>query len=205
MNTPTPQERILGIVNNHWQSCAVGAAAQLELADLLSNGPMDIDLLAERTKTHAPSLFRMLRALESTGIFTQVSPRVFANTPMSECLRRNAQGSQWAWKKAMKAQRIPDTDSIEELARFWDTHDLTDFDDQLEEVRTPIFARRKEATVAIALTRKEAATLKRLAEHEGVKEAKLVRNWVREKLRASSSIKPPNKPLQPTAHKRRRG
>lgn len=97
MNTPTPQERILGIVNNHWESCAVGAAAQLELADLLSNGPMDIDLLAKRTKTHAPSLFRMLRALESTGIFRQVSPRVFANTPMSECLRRNAQGSQWAW------------------------------------------------------------------------------------------------------------
>jgi CopG antitoxin of type II toxin-antitoxin system len=108
-------------------------------------------------------------------------------------------------EKAMKAQRIPDTDSIEELARFWDTHDLTDFDDQLEEVRTPIFARRKEATVAIALTRKEAATLKRLAEREGVKEAKLVRNWVREKLRTSSSIKPPNKPSQPTAHKTRRG
>lgn len=97
MSTPTPQERILGIVNNHWQSCAVGVAAQLELADLLVDGPLDVDVLAERTKTHAPSLFRMLRALESTGIFTQVSPKVFANTPMSECLRRHAPGSQWAW------------------------------------------------------------------------------------------------------------
>ena len=55
------------------------------------------DVLAERTQTHAPSLFRMLRALESTGIFTQVSPGVFANTPASECLRRHATGSQWAW------------------------------------------------------------------------------------------------------------
>jgi hypothetical protein len=39
----------------------------------------------------------MLRALESTGIFTQTSPRVFGNTPASECLRRNLAGSNWAW------------------------------------------------------------------------------------------------------------
>ena len=87
---PTPQEQILGIVNNHWQSRCVGAAAQLELADHLANGPLHVDVLAERTQTHAPSLYRMLRALESTGIFAQSSPRVFANTPQSECLRRYA-------------------------------------------------------------------------------------------------------------------
>ncbi len=45
----------------------------------------------------------------------------------------------------MKARRIPDTDSIEELARFWDTHDLTDFQDQLEEVATPVFEKRRPA------------------------------------------------------------
>jgi len=39
--------------------------------------------------------FRLLRALESTGIFTQTSPRVFANTPTSECLRKDVPGSQW--------------------------------------------------------------------------------------------------------------
>jgi O-methyltransferase domain len=97
MSAATPQEQILGIVNNHWQSCCVGAAAQLELADLLADGPLHVDILAERTKTHAPSLYRMLRALESTGIFTQPSPRVFGNTPASECLRRNRAGSNWAW------------------------------------------------------------------------------------------------------------
>jgi len=97
MSAQTPQEQILGIVNNHWQSCCVGAAAQLELADLLADGPLHVDVLAERTKTHAPSLYRMLRALESTGIFTQPSPHVFANTPASECLRRRLAGSNWAW------------------------------------------------------------------------------------------------------------
>ena len=94
---PSPQEQILGIVNNQWQSRCVGVAAQLELADLLANGPLHVDVLAERTQTHASSLYRMLRALESTGIFTQTSPGVFANTPQSECLRRYATGSQWAW------------------------------------------------------------------------------------------------------------
>jgi hypothetical protein len=96
-NTANPQEQILAIVNSYWQGCCVGAAAQLELADLLASGPQHVNILAERTKTHAPYLYRMLRALESTGIFTQTSPAVFANTPTSECLRRHAAGSQWAW------------------------------------------------------------------------------------------------------------
>ena len=97
MSAATPEEQILGLVNNHWQSCCVGAAAQLELADVLADGPLHIDVLAERTDTHGPSLFRMLRALESTGIFTQTSPGVFGNTPASECLRRRLPGSNWAW------------------------------------------------------------------------------------------------------------
>jgi hypothetical protein len=97
ITAPAPQEQILAIVNNHWQSRCVGVAAQLELADQLANGPLHVDVLAERTQTHAPSLYRMLRALESTGIFTQSSPGVFANTPQSDCLRRYAPGSQWAW------------------------------------------------------------------------------------------------------------
>lgn len=94
---PAPQEQILGVVHAHWQGRAVAVAAELELADLLADGPLHVDVLAERTKTDPSSLFRVLRALESTGIFMQVSPRVFANTPASECLRKNVPGSQWAW------------------------------------------------------------------------------------------------------------
>ena len=41
----------------------------------------------------------------------------------------------------MMNQKIPETDSIEALARLWDTHDLTDFEDQLETVTEPIFQR----------------------------------------------------------------
>ena len=105
----------------------------------------------------------------------------------------------------MTTPRIPNTDSIDELARFWDEHDVTDFEDELEEVSTRVFSRRKETTVAVALTPKEAQALRRLADAEGINESKLVREWVREKLRGSSRKRPPNKPLQPSAQKTRRG
>ena len=36
---------------------------------------------------------------------------------------------------------IPRIESIEELAEFWDTHDLTDFGEDLEEVEGPVFDR----------------------------------------------------------------
>jgi len=73
------------------------AAAELELADHLAEGPLAVDVLAERTHSQPSTLFRLMRALESIGIFTQVSPRIFANTPASDCLRKNVPGSQWAY------------------------------------------------------------------------------------------------------------
>ena len=97
---PTPHEQILTITAGCWQSRALAVAAELELADLLAAGPLHIDAIASRTKTHAPSLFRLLRALESLGIFSQISPMVFANTPSSKCLRQNIPNSQWAWVRA---------------------------------------------------------------------------------------------------------
>ncbi len=41
----------------------------------------------------------------------------------------------------MNSIKIPETDSIQELAHFWNTHDLTDFEDQLEEVSDTVFER----------------------------------------------------------------
>ncbi len=39
----------------------------------------------------------------------------------------------------MKTPHLPKTDSIQELAHFWDKHDLTDFEEELEEVTEPVF------------------------------------------------------------------
>jgi hypothetical protein len=55
--------------------------------------------------------------------------------------------------------KIPKTDSIEELARFWDAHDLTGFEDPLEEVTAPVF-QRKEERIYVPLSPQEVAAVK---------------------------------------------
>ena len=82
----------------------------------------------------------------------------------------------------MKAQKLPQTDSIEELARFWDTHDLTDFEDELEEVTEPVFVRKPEIAMVLHLEPPEVAAVDRLAREKGVGQVELVREWVLEKL-----------------------
>ncbi|MBI3245959.1 MAG: hypothetical protein HYZ50_05585 [Deltaproteobacteria bacterium] len=86
----------------------------------------------------------------------------------------------------MKTAKIPRTDSIAELARFWDTHDLTEFKDELEEVEEPVFERRPEIGISLHLPPQEAAAVKRVAKAKGVEEATLLREWVLEKLHASA-------------------
>ena len=90
-------------------------------------------------------------------------------------------------EKTMKARKIPESDSIEELARFWDTHDLTDFEDLLEEVPGQVFARKPKTVIPVKLRRQEAEEIKRVAKSRGVREATLLRQWVREKLRDTTS------------------
>ncbi len=85
----------------------------------------------------------------------------------------------------MKNSKIPHTDSIEELAKFWDTHDLTDFEDQLEEVAEPVFQRESEEALTIRLQYEEMKAIKRIAESKGVEEVSLVKEWVLEKLHQS--------------------
>jgi hypothetical protein len=48
-------------------------------------------------------------------------------------------------EEAMKKQKLklPNSDSIQELAVFWDSHDVTDFEDELVEVPDRVFARRE--------------------------------------------------------------
>ncbi len=84
----------------------------------------------------------------------------------------------------MRSQRIPKTDSIEELARFWDAHDITDFEEQLEEVTESVFARRG-YQVTIRLEERESETVPRIASTRGIEEAALIQEWVREKLTQS--------------------
>ena len=78
--------------------------------------------------------------------------------------------------------KLPDTDSIRELADFWDTHQVTDFSEQLTEVTEPVFARRPAPAVTVPLTSEELKAVRQIAASRGVEESVLIHEWVSEKL-----------------------
>lgn len=80
----------------------------------------------------------------------------------------------------MNNPRIPETDSIQEMALFWDTHDLTDFEDELEEVSDQVFERAP--LIRIRLLPDEAEAVRQIAESRGISYPDLIRGWVREKI-----------------------
>lgn len=82
----------------------------------------------------------------------------------------------------MNKTMIPQTDSIEELAKFWDTHDLTDFEDQLEEIPETVFERKEGALVTIQLQPKEVQEVDRLAKSQGMEKTALIRQWILERI-----------------------
>jgi hypothetical protein len=57
---------------------------------------------------------------------------------------------------AMKAKKIEKTASIEQLAKFWGAHDLTEFQDELEEVAEPVFVRGTYISVSIPASKARA-------------------------------------------------
>jgi hypothetical protein len=83
---------------------------------------------------------------------------------------------------SMKNQQLPQTDSIQELSHFWDTHDLADFEDELVEVTEPVFL--PVTVIPLNLESDEAEAVRRIAEAKGIADAELIRGWVREKIHA---------------------
>ena len=83
----SPQEYVNQLICGYWNSQCVYVAAKLGIADLLADGPLSIDDLADRTATHPPSLFRVLRALASLGVFAEEPGERFRLTPVAETLQ----------------------------------------------------------------------------------------------------------------------
>jgi hypothetical protein len=88
-------------------------------------------------------------------------------------------------EKTMRGQKLPSTDSVEELAKFWDTHDLTDFEQDLEEVTERVFVRADGSSLRVVLPQADVRRLKGIARSMGVKETTVLRQWIVEKLRGA--------------------
>src|SRR3984893_16156309 len=86
-------------------SRAVCTIAELGIADQIEAGsPQSVESLAGATGTHERSLYRILRFLDSHGIFQEKGNRQFDHTPLSHCIRSDAEGS---FRPAAQFQRHP--------------------------------------------------------------------------------------------------
>lgn len=102
-----PHAQVVQMAMGYVVSRALYVCAKLGLADLLAGGPRNSDDLAAQCGANPGALFRLLRAMASLGLFTEVSPRRFALTPMGHALRSDAPGKArstvmalagvWAW------------------------------------------------------------------------------------------------------------
>lgn len=92
ISPPPAAEQMLQIISGFWISRGVYVIAKLGIPDLLKSGPKTADELAAATNMHAPSLFRVLRALASVGVLSAEGEH-FGLTPLSEILVTDAPGS----------------------------------------------------------------------------------------------------------------
>ncbi|MGG6265197.1 methyltransferase [Leptolyngbya sp. AN03gr2] len=103
-----PQVMMLQMANAYRTSQAIHVAAKLGIADHLISGPQNIQVLAEATQTEPRSLYRLLRALASMGIFAETETGEFELTPRAETLITSAPnslrdyaiviGEDWHWQ-----------------------------------------------------------------------------------------------------------
>jgi hypothetical protein len=92
-----PQSRLRDLVLGFLTPRAIHAAAHLNVAELLADGAQDVGFLAAATRTHAPTLYRVMRALAGAGVFVEEDAGRFRNSPLSHLLRPHVAGSLRAW------------------------------------------------------------------------------------------------------------
>ena len=92
-----PPLQMLQMMSGFWIARCIYILAKLGIPDVIKDGPKTAAELAEVTEAHAPSLFRVLRALAAVGVITHDHQDRFGQTPLSETLRSDVPGSMRAF------------------------------------------------------------------------------------------------------------
>jgi O-methyltransferase domain len=87
------EQMLAGVATTH----SIYAVAKLGIADLLAGGPRTTEELASLAAVDSLSLYRLLRALASVGVFAEIAPATFALTSIAERLKTDAPDSLRAW------------------------------------------------------------------------------------------------------------
>jgi ubiquinone/menaquinone biosynthesis C-methylase UbiE len=105
---PPTQAVLMQMISGFMISQALYVVTKLGIPDLLAERPRGVEELARETHTHAPSVYRFMRALAGCGVFAETDEGLFRLTPLSELLRADAPGSQrdfaifmgeeWHWR-----------------------------------------------------------------------------------------------------------
>lgn len=89
----SPQVAVLRMIYGAVTTRLITVAAELGVADRVEDGPKPVAELAAATGADADALRRVLRTLAGVGVFTEVEPGVFGQTPLSAVLRTGSAGS----------------------------------------------------------------------------------------------------------------
>lgn len=95
VTTPTipPPERMLQLITGYWVSQAIHCVTKLGIPDKLGDGETSAAELARVCRVHEEALYRVLRALTSSGVLVEKPGRVFALTQVGAMLRTGVPGS----------------------------------------------------------------------------------------------------------------
>jgi hypothetical protein len=92
------------LLNGAWIARVIHTAAELGIADHLSENPRDAISLADAMALHAPSLARLLRALAAIGVVHETEDHHYTLTPLGATLQSDRPGSLRSWARLILSE-----------------------------------------------------------------------------------------------------
>jgi hypothetical protein len=101
MSRMTAVEDLWKLSQGYRVTQTIYVAAVLGISDHLADGPRDVGWIAEQCDCDPASLYRLLRALATVGVYEELPGRQFGLTPLGEALRHGVPGSLAPWVQFM--------------------------------------------------------------------------------------------------------
>lgn len=95
------------LISGYWVACCIHAVSKLDIADKLADGPKTLSELAKETESDEPSLYRLLRAVTSVGIFEENKNGTFQLNDFGSTLLTDVPGSVKPWALANLGEHFP--------------------------------------------------------------------------------------------------
>jgi Dimerisation domain len=105
-SAPAAAAAVFELVNGAWVAQAVQVAAELRIADALTEQPLPLDDLADRVDADPDALRRPMRALISRGVFRQRRDGCYDLTALANALRSDAPFSMYQWARVVGSRNV---------------------------------------------------------------------------------------------------